>query len=267
MGCLHFLKLIASVLLFFPCVNACAAEENFLLIDGTTTAVVVEQGSLLHERLSPCSTFKMVLGIMGYDAGILKDGTTPTWNYCEGYDDFLEIWKTPQTPRAWMNHSCVWYSKILSLHLGVQQMQRYLDAFEYGNCDLAGGLTEPGPLDPAWINSSLKISPKEQVDFILRMLRGQLSVSNESIQQTKALVFKEQLAEGWRLFGKTGFSGTILGLDGQPQQFGWFVGWVEKDHRFLPFAYLIRDRKIDLDQRIPRVKQLLAESNGMQLTL
>ena len=80
---------------------------------------------------------------------------------------------------------------------------------------------------------------------------------------TKAILFKEELPEGWKLFGKTGWSGSDIAKDGKTLEHGWFVGWIEKDCYFFPFAYLIRAQKINLDQRIPRVKQLLVESNVM----
>ena len=95
------------------------------------------------------------------------------------------------------------------------------------------------------------------------MLHGKLSISPSAIQMTKKLLFKDTLPEGWKLFGKTRWSGSDIGRDGKTLQFGWFVGWIEKDHKFFPFAYLIREQKINLDQRIPRVKQLLMESNVM----
>lgn len=159
-----------------------------------------------------------------------------------------------------MKFSCVWYSKLLALQLGLEKIQSYLDSFEYGNRDMSGGLAQPGSMGPAWINSSLKISPKEQVDFIQKMISGQLSISSHTIQRTKVILFKEKLANGWSLFGKTGWSGSDIARDGKALEHSWFVGWIEKDQNFYPFAYLIREKKIDLDQRIPRVKQLLLDS-------
>jgi beta-lactamase class D len=50
--------------------------------------------------------------------------------------------------------------------------------------------------------------------------------------------------------------------DGE-NELGWFIGWVEKGDDFLPFAYHIRANKVNLPQRVPRVKQLLIESNVM----
>lgn len=264
MGCFMGRQLFSRISVLYILVfhiHAVSAEENFLLIDGVTNETVLEIGSHVEERISPCSTFKIILCLMGYDAGILIDETTPTWEFQDGYDDWLVSWRASITPKSWMQYSCVWYSKVLSLQLGLEKIQSYLTSMEYGNQDMSGGLAEPGPTDPAWINSSLTISPKEQVDFIQKMILGKLPISSNAIQMTKLLLLKEESLEGWKLFGKTGWSGSDIGKDGKTLEHGWFVGWLEKDHHFFPFAYLIRERKIDLGQRIPRVKQLLEEAN------
>jgi len=263
MDCQIFCRLIACLLFIFPCVFAFSAEENFILIDGVKEKTVLELGLNINKQISPCSTFKMTLSLMGYDAGILKDENNPTWDFQEGYDDWLASWRAPQTPKSWMQHSCVWYAKLLALELGLEKIQSYLALFEYGNQDISGGLAQPGPMNPPWINSSLKISPKEQVDLIQRMTRRKLSVSSHALQMTRMICFKEELPEGWQLFGKTGWSGSDIGRDGKTLEFGWFIGWIEKDEMFFPFAYLIHEKQINLGQRIPRVKQLLLESNVM----
>ncbi len=215
------------------------AEENFLLINGITSEKVMEFGSNIETRVSPCSTFKITLSLMGYDAAILIDEVTPSWEFKDGYDDFLSSWKGLIGPLFWMQYSCVWYSKLLSLELGDERINQYLTTMEYGNQDISGGLPDPGSVNPAWINSSLTISPKEQVSFIQKMVTGNLPISLSAIMKTKALLFKEELTEGWKLYGKTGASGSIIINDGKDCQRGWFVGWVERDHQFFPFAYLI----------------------------
>lgn len=263
MNCSPFSKVIASLLLIFPCVSGFSNEENFLLVNGETDEIMLELGPHINERISPCSSFKITLSLMGYDAGVLVDENTPVWDFQDGYDDWLESWRAPLSPLSWMRYSCVWYSKVLSLQLGLDKIQSYLDSMEYGNKDMSGGLAEPGPGNVAWINSSLKISPKEQVNFIQDMVQGKLPISNHAFEMTKVILFKEELAEGWKLFGKTGWSGSDIAKDGKTLEHSWFVGWIEKGHRFFPFAYLIRDKKINLDQRIPRVKQLLMESRVM----
>lgn len=82
-----------------------SGEENFILIDGTTSEMIRNFGAGIEERTTPASSFKIVLSLMGYDAGILQNEQTPMWDYQEGYDDFLESWKSAQTPQSWMTRS------------------------------------------------------------------------------------------------------------------------------------------------------------------
>lgn len=232
------------------------AEENFILVDGKSNEKVLEIGSRIDERVTPCSTFKIALSLMGFDSGILVDEGMPIWLFQEGCDDFLESWKNPQTPRSWLKNSCVWYSRILASKLGLENFQAYLGALSYGNQDVSGGLTG------AWLSSSLKISPREQVLFIEKIINETLPISTDAVRMTKSLLFIDELPNGWKLFGKTG-AGSINEADGK-NALGWFVGWIEKDNHFFLFAYNIRDVKIDFSKRVPRVKQLLEESSVMK---
>lgn len=234
-------------------------EENFILIDCSTSEIIQVFGSKIEERVTPASSFKIVLSLMGYDTGILQNEQTPTWHFQEGYDDFLESWKQSQTPQTWMNSSCVWFSKIIAEQLGLKRIEQYLSSFEYGNQNFSTGLIPPGSTNPAWVSSSLKISPKEQVEFIQKMIQEKLTISRNALQMTKNLLFKEEISLGWNLFGKTGL-GCTFDKYGKSLQVRWFVGWVENGQNFFPFAYLLQEHEIDVIQTIPRVKQLL-ESN------
>ncbi len=244
------MRLLSFTLLlaFQAYLPAFSVEENFVLLDGRANMYLQKLGPHTDERLSPCSTFKIALSLMGYDAEILIDEQTPIWDFQEGYDDFLEVWKQPQTPASWMKNSCVWYSRLLARQMGLELFEHYLSTLDYGNQDASGGVTN------AWLSSSLKISAEEQVIFIQNML----SHSSHAMQMTKELLFLEEEASGWKLFGKTGW-----GRSGD-REIGWFVGWIEKEEAFFPFAYHIRAGSIDLAQRIPRVKQLLKESTIME---
>lgn len=251
-------EILRSIIFLNICCSFLLAEECFLVTDGASGETVFQLGSRFDERMSPCSTFKILLSLMGYDAGILKDENTPIWEFQEGYDDFLEAWKEAQCPQSWMKNSCVWYSKLISCHLGLHKMQSYLAAFNYGNQNISVGIVAPGKDEPAWFHSSpLKISLREQVGFIRKMLQNELPVTNYAIDMTKKILFKENLPKGWKLFGKTGWSGSIGRKDPAILEYSWFVGWVENKDRYFPFAYLICEKTIKLDQRVPRVIHLL----------
>jgi beta-lactamase class D len=248
--------LISSLLCIFSTTLVFSAEENFLLVNGNSGASLLEVGPHIDERVTPCSTFKVALSLMGFDSGILQDENSPIWLFQEGYDDSLESWKNSQTPRSWMKNSCVWFSRILTARLGMQKFEFYLAAFDYGNQDASGGLTK------AWLSSSLKISTREQVAFIQKILHKRHPVSPNAIDITRQILFLEELPNGWKLFGKTGWAELVKTPEGR-NELGWFIGWVEKGNIFFSFAYNIRQNKINFSQRIPRVKQLLIEANVM----
>lgn len=236
------------------------AEENFILIHGFTKEIIREFGPSLHVEVTPACSFNIALSLMGYDAGVLKEEHDPKWSYQDGYDDFAESWKQPQTPQTWMTRSCVWFSKILSIKLGFEVIKHYLSLFGYGNQDFSKGIVPPGPINPAWVSASLKISPRQQAEFIQRMIQQELPISSHALQKTKNILFKEEFSTGLKLFGKTGLGG-MLDENGILMNVRWFVGWVENAHNFYPFAYLLQAHEVDVFQTVPRVKQLLEESN------
>lgn len=196
-----------------------------------TVLLDLASGRALHRsgpcatRFTPCSTFKVPLALMGFDAGILTDAHHPAWNYDPKRDAAHRAVERARTdPMRWEAESVVWYSQELTRRLGMQRFQAYVDRFGYGNRDLSGGLTR------AWLGSSLAISPDEQVAFLRQMLAHRL-VSARAHAQAEAILPKFAGSGGWAVQGKTG-SGALA--DGS--LLGWFVGWASKGKRRVAFA-------------------------------
>jgi beta-lactamase class D len=209
------------------------------LVADFDTAEVLESEGDIDARFSPCSSFKLPLALMGFDSGILINENTPVWDYLPDYDPhslvMLDQWKKPYTPALWMQNSCVWYSQQVTHRLGRDKFQRYVDAFHYGNRDISGDPGKNNALLRSWITSSLTISPREQVDFLRRMLAGRLPVSAEAVAKARTLAAAGDFIGG-SLFGKTGSGYTDMtkGL-----QRGWYIGWLERRERKLLFAGLV----------------------------
>lgn len=184
---------------------------------------------------APCSTFKIALSLMGFDAGILKNEHEPEWPYKNEYAAPLEIWRQSHRPQTWMQHSCVWYSRVITSMLGMEKFRHYVDAFDYGNKDISGNHGKHDELTHSWLCSSLKISPRQQIAFIKKLLLKQLPVSNYANEQTQKLLFLDNLADGSKLYGKMG--GGMF--DCSTKSFGWFVGWFTKEKRTSVFACLV----------------------------
>ena len=78
-----------------------------------------------------------------------------------------------------------------------------------------------------WLDSSLKISPKEQVDFLKNLFEYKLDIDNQHIEILKQIMRKDSI-NGGTLYGKTGTSG-----EGNN---GWYVGFYEKNNEKIYFA-------------------------------
>ena len=235
-----------------PLVHLCAfllwisqvlAEDAFMV--ATPDGHILHQEGDCQTQYSPCSTFKIALALMGYDAGILEDEIRPLWPFKQGYMDALERWRQAHYPQLWMQNSCVWYSQVLTQRMGMERFQAYVTAFEYGNQDVSGDKGKANGLTRAWLSSSLKISPQEQLTFLSKLLKGAFPAKPHAHDMTRKILFVEDLPGGWKLYGKTG-NGPLLGDDGAKKldlQHGWFVGWVEKKDSIIIFVKHLVDTK------------------------
>jgi len=237
-----------------------------------TVVLDAESGEPIHrqgtcdQRVYPMSTFKLPLAMMGYDSGILKDATTPRWNYQAEFGGPARVRKAFD-PAGWERESIVWYSQEITRRLGEERFGDYVRRFGYGNRDVSGG---PGKLDgltESWLMSSLAISPDEQVDFLRRFLAGRLAISDHAVAMTRAITPRFEAADGWVIRGKTG-SGRMRDAKGKPDSsrpIGWFVGWAQRQGRRVVFARLLVDAKPHEDPPISFVVRdsLIADLPGL----
>jgi beta-lactamase class D len=201
-----------------------------LLVDAASGRVVHRSGACAT-RFAPCSSFKISLALMGYDAGILTDAHHPAWDYHPEYAAARAIDRQRTDPTSWEANSVVWYSREITKRLGMARFQGYVDRFGYGNRDLSGTPGKGDGLRSAWLGTSLMVSPDEQVAFLRRMLAHRL-VSPAAHRRAEAIIPVFEGSGGWRVTGKTGSGGD------ETAPLGWFVGWAERGERRLAFARL-----------------------------
>ncbi|HBF28812.1 class D beta-lactamase [Rhizobium sp.] len=231
-----------------------------VVIDSLTATKVIMQGEC-NNRVTPASTFKISLAAMGYNEGILKDAHNPIIPFRDGYPDWGgPDWKQPTDPERWLKYSVVWYSQQITHRLGAEKLADYVKRFDYGNADVSGDPGKNNGLERAWIASSLKISPFEQVRFLSRLLNGTLPISNEAMTRTIALVETlDETPDGWTIHGKTGtaYPRRADGSFDQSMAWGWYVGWAEKDGHCVIFARLIQDEKFEKSSAGVRARESL----------
>lgn len=220
--------------------GAAASDIQCTVIVDSTSGDTLYRDGICDRRYSPASTFKVPLAVMGYDAGILDDEHTPAWDYRPEYDAPERDRKTVD-PTIWERDSVLWFSREITRRLRAEKFSAYVAGFGYGNADVSGDPGRRSGLTRSWIDSSLKITPLEQVDFLRRLLDRKLPVSAKAQDMTIAVLPAFKAGE-WTVKGKTG--STRVRAEGEGRALGWFVGWAERDGRRVVFARLaVNDRK------------------------
>ena len=173
----------------------------------------------------PASSFKIFSSLYGLESGVVKDA------------DFVIPWDSVDYGRSVINrdlslresivHSAYWYHREVARRAGAATLKHWLDTVGYGNADTTGGF------DRTWVAGALRITPREQVHFLERLVRNELPFSQRSMDIVKDITQQEDTL-GYRLHGKTGWA---MGSEGS---IGWFVGWVEKDDGTGPYVFANR---------------------------
>lgn len=180
-------------------------------------------------RHAPFSTFKVWNTLAGLEAGVLSGPETfIAWDRERFPREslFVQAWAADHTLRSAYRNSVVWYYQVVAERIGADRMQRFLDRVGYGNRDLSGGLTR------FWLGSSLRISPREQVERLDALLAGRLAVQPEHL----AVLEDIALVERRGACGVYGKSGGGLAREDRSLWQGWFIGWLRCGDRLTTFA-------------------------------
>jgi beta-lactamase class D len=155
-------------------------DGTFVLYDMKENKYTIHNKEKSEKRVSPNSTFKIHHALIGLETGVLEnENTLFKW---DGTIYPFPSWNQDQTLTSAVQSSVIWYFQRVAQRVGEKNEQVYLDTLSYGNQDLSGGLTN------FWLQSSLKISPLEQVKFLKRFYMYQFPVSHENIDIVKNIL-------------------------------------------------------------------------------
>ncbi|MBN2351041.1 MAG: class D beta-lactamase [Spirochaetales bacterium] len=257
-------KAVSCALFVVYCVSSICAQDKvenlgryfdgfsgcFVLYDESKKETVVYNESKSAKRISPCSSFKVVHALIGLETGVLKDENSSfQW---DGARYPVREWNRDQTPASAVTFSVVWCFQQVARKVGKEREQYYVDKIGYGNRDLSGSLTG------FWLQSSLKISPKEQVEMLKRFYHYRLPFSKRNVDIVKKILVLSR-NNGTVFSGKSG-----SGANGDKAVNGWFIGYIEKAGAVYFFALNIEGENRatgsmakEIAQRILRDKNLL----------
>ncbi|MBY0471990.1 hypothetical protein K2X30_12560 [bacterium] len=228
--------LIYTAFAFARTGNQVIRQECLIVAELESGKVVFKNDAgLCGSRIYAASTFKIPLALMAFDTGVITDSETMLkW---DGTNQPIKSHERDHNAKTWLRDSVVWFSKRLTPQIGQSKIAAYLNDFQYGNKDFSGGL------ERAWLNSTLKISPLEQIDFLRRLKRRELKVEPKTIDSVLAILPVETDRLGFKVVGKTGSDSSWddESLRNGPQfRVGWYVGYLEANSRQYVFASALK---------------------------
>ena len=197
-------------------------DGSFVLYDLGNDAWSIHDIDHATQRVAPNSTYKIYAALFGLEDGVITpDNTFITW---DGKNYPFDTWNTDQTLQSAMSNSVNWYFQSLNEQLGVPSVNKYIQQIKYGNENMSGDFSS------YWMESSLKISPIEQVELLTMLQNNSFSFAPENINAVKDSICISSSDAG-SFYGKTG-TGRVNGQDVN----GWFIGYIETADNTYIFA-------------------------------
>jgi len=203
---------------------------SFVLYDTAEDSWQIYNKEYATARISPASTFKIYSALFSLETGIITpEQSLIPW---DGQNYMYDLWNADQTLESAMQNSVTWYFQALDQQTNLPSIKKYVQEIGYGNQIVEGDASS------YWINSSLKISPIEQVEMLKKLYYNLFGFSSENIKAVKDSICLYSADDG-TLSGKTGTE-EVNGHNAS----GWFIGYIEKDSHTYFFATNIQSEKL-----------------------
>ena len=216
---------------YFDGINGAA-----VIYDPAENCYQIYNRELVFTQRSPCSTYKIISSLVALENGIIDpNNSTRTWS---GEIFWNEDWNKDIDFSDAFHASCVWYFREVIDEIGKDTIREELDRLQYGNCNISDweGHLNSNNNNPAltgfWIESSLLISPKEQVEVMERIFGEHTDYSENSLNQLKqVMLLSDQSEADISIYGKTGM-GMVNGVVVD----SWFTGFVDTVEKRIYFC-------------------------------
>ena len=204
-------------------------EGSFVLYDLRNDVWSIHDIKHATLRVAPDSTYKIYDALFGLEEGVITpQDSFIAWN---GENYPFEAWNADQTLQSAMASSVNWYFQSVDEQLGTTSVYDYIKEIGYGNKNMSGDFST------YWMESSLKISPIEQVELLTQLQNNNFGFAPENINAVKDSICLSSSDAG-TFYGKTG-TGRVDGQDVN----GWFIGYIETADNTYFFATNIQREK------------------------
>lgn len=186
-------------------------EVGFVLVSLNGKKRLVYNADRIDSGFLPASTFKIFSSLVFLQEGVITDSTVIKW---DSVNRDWDKWNRDMTLKDAFRYSAVWVYQELARELGRARIQYWLTRSDYGNA------TTGGDIDNFWLEGSLKITPRQQVDFLRKLYRNELPFDAKVQQQVKDLMDMES-TDHYSWHYKTGWATK------PKSEVVWNVGFIE----------------------------------------
>lgn len=223
------------------------SEGCFILYDLKRDRYIRYNSQHCQKRFIPASTFKIFNSLVALETNAIADeNTVIAWNGVSNQS--FPAWNQDQTMRTAFTRSVVWFYQDLARRIGKERMTKYIQAASYGNQDIED------KIDTFWLNGKLRISPQEQIKFLVRLYKEDLPFSPAVMQTVKDVMVIER-QDNYTLRGKTGWGQDVDGM----KNIGWYVGYLERDNNVYFYALNMINQETNFPM-IPTRKKILFDT-------
>lgn len=203
-------------------IDASGFDGSFLAFELHADHFRAGHAERIDKALIPASTFKIFSAMVALETGVIEnENSIIEWDgTIRGRTELNADLSLEDAFRL----SAVPHFQSLVRGIGHVRMQHYIDAVAYGNRDISGGD------DSFWLQGNLRISPRQQIDFLVRLYQDDLPFRPEVMAAVKSIMGAE-ITPTYALRSKTG----LAVLEGE-HNIGWWVGWVEQTGEVTFFA-------------------------------
>jgi beta-lactamase class D len=214
-------------------------------------------GARVDQRFVAASTSKIPHTLIAIETGAVSG--PEEWFEWDRQTRFLPAWNKSQTLADAFRHSTVWIYQAITPRIGGEALHGWLTTFGYGNADTGA----PEDITTYWLIGPLRISAREQVAFLTRLVRHELSLSARTYELAVPVMLAEE-GENWRIHAKTGWYSSD-----DEKDIGWYVGWLEQAGGPAPGTYVfafnldIMAPDTDIPKRPAAVRQAFADIGAL----
>ena len=248
--------LIFSTSLFLNCHQSDSSEKwndifdkhdiygTFVLKQISTQELSFYNKARSEQQFVPASTFKILNSLIALQTSVIKSvDDTIKW---DGIERDFKSWNRDQTMRSAISVSCVWFYQELARRIGKKQMLNYIEKADYGNQKIEN------QIDRFWLDGNLKISAKEQIAFIEKLIKNKLPFEKQIQEIVKEILITDK-SDKYTIHSKTGWS----------KQIAWNVGYIETDKDTWIFALNIEMEKIEKAKYRKIISYEILEAEGI----